>query len=472
MLRSRFFSLCLLGLALVALTSPAAAEAGRVVPTSNAQLTLSFAPVAKRVAPAVVNIYTRKLVRQRVLTPFMDDPLFQQFFGRGAMRQRMENALGSGVLVKPDGLIVTSNHVIAGADEITVVLADKREYEATLVLADENTDLAALRIDTKGEALPYLELRDSDDVEVGDLVLAIGNPFGVGQTVTSGIISALARATTDRSSDTSTYIQTDAAINPGNSGGALVTLDGRLIGINAAIYSKSGGNMGIGFAVPSNMVRSVMAAAASGKKVVVHAWTGIEGQDVTADLAASLSLPRPLGVLVTKLYAESPAQKAGLRPGDVIVAVNGKPIDDKAALAYRLASLPLGDEATCEVMRRGQKINIAFRLSLPPEDTPRAATKITGENPLQGATLANLSPALAQELRLGGETRGVVLTRVDENGAAARLGLAPGDVVLEINGKAVKDVASAVALLKKERGHRWRLLLQRDGDVIRLMVGL
>jgi S1-C subfamily serine protease len=263
LMKLSFIPCLVLSLSLMSLSALA-----ETVPANRNQIAMSFAPLVKQTAPAVVNIYTRKLVRQRVLAPLFDDPMFQQFFGvpSGLTRERMENSLGSGVIVRRDGLVVTSAHVIQGADEIRIVLTDRREFSARTMIVDDKADLAVLQMDGGAENLPALALEDSDNVEVGDLVIAIGNPFGVGQTVTSGIVSALAR-TEVAHNNLNYFIQTDAAINPGNSGGALVGMDGRLLGINAAIYSKSGGNMGIGFAVPSNMVRAV-----------VRPWLGIDGQ--------------------------------------------------------------------------------------------------------------------------------------------------------------------------------------------------
>ena len=231
------------------------------VPNSQAEIKLSFAPLVKKVAPAVVNIFTRKTVTQRSFSPLFDDPFFRRFFGgqlrkSPKSRKKVQNSLGSGVIVKSDGIVITNHHVIKGAEEITVVLSDRREFGAEIIVSDKRTDLAILKIRELNDELPFLALRDSDDLEVGDLVLAIGNPFGVGQTVTSGIVSALAR-TQVGINDLNFFIQTDAAINPGNSGGALVSLDGKLVGINSAIYSKGGGSVGIGFAIPTNMVRTV-----------------------------------------------------------------------------------------------------------------------------------------------------------------------------------------------------------------------
>src|SRR6476469_2653710 len=274
------------------------------LPTSRSDLAYSFAPVVRKVSPAVVNIYTTTTARVQRRLPF-------PFPGMPQDGQRMQNSLGSGVLVKADGLIVTNAHVVKGADEIRVVLADRREYDAKLVAQDERYDLALLRIDTAGEKFPYIELRDSDSVEVGDVVLAIGNPFGLNQTVTSGIISALARSA-GGVNDSSFFIQTDAAINPGNSGGALVSLDGRLIGINTAIYSQTGGSVGIGFATPSNIVARVVAIGESGGRIV-RPWLGISMQRVTVDIASGLNLPRPAGLVGKEVYAKGPGEKAGFK---------------------------------------------------------------------------------------------------------------------------------------------------------------
>ncbi|MDD5586570.1 MAG: Do family serine endopeptidase [Alphaproteobacteria bacterium] len=450
------------------------AETVKTPPVSAEQVRLSYAPVVKRVAPAVVNIYTAKVVRQRVISPLFDDPFFNQFFGggfpHGMTRERMENALGSGVIIRPDGLIVTNNHVIAGADEIAVVLSDHREFEARLVTTDDRTDLAVLRIDAKGEALPYLELKDSDNAEVGDLVLAVGDPFGVGQTVTSGIISGLARTSVDIN-DINYFIQTDAAINPGNSGGALVTMDGKLIGINSAIFSRSGGSMGIGFAIPSNMVRAAVSAVASGQKNVVRPWTGIEGQGVTPEVAVSLSLPRPSGVLVNGLHEGSPARGAGLKTGDVILAVNGKSVEDPSAFRYRIATLPVGSEASLDVLRKGQKLNLTMKLIVPPENPPRDETRVKGRNPLTGAVIANLSPAVSEEIGLRGIDRGVVVLKLIDGAAASNVGFQPGDIIQRINGVETNSVSETLEALQNRRQGGWRIVLRRGDNVINLMVG-
>src|SRR5262245_15061124 len=331
----------------------------RAVPQSAGQVQLSFAPVVAKVAPAVVNVYARRVVRQAV------NPFFQQFFGGSPMRSRIEQSLGSGVIVRPEGIIVTNNHVIEGGQDIQVALPDRREFEAKVILADPRTDLAVLRIDTKGERLPALQFGDSDKLQVGDLVLAIGDPFGVGQTVTSGIVSALARSN-GGASDYQFFIQTDAAINPGNSGGALVTMDGRLVGINSSIVSSSGGNIGIGFAIPSNMARIVVEGALSGG--IKRPWLGAEGQAVTAELARSMGLSRPEGVLLSQVHPRSPAAQGGLRQGDIVFAIDGFAVDDTNAMRYRVATKRPGDAVTVRYYREGAARTASVRVALPPDD--------------------------------------------------------------------------------------------------------
>ncbi|MDE2029347.1 MAG: Do family serine endopeptidase [Alphaproteobacteria bacterium] len=462
------FLLCLF---LLLLPSHSRAAVERAVPQSAAQIQLSFAPLVRQVTPAVVNIYTKRVVRQR-FSPFFADPFFNQFFGGslpgGLTRERMEKSLGSGVIVRPDGLVVTARHVIEGADQIRVVLSDRREYDARVVLSDEHSDLAVLRLDNaKGTTFPYLRLKNSDDAEVGDVVLAIGNPFGVGQTVTMGIISALTHKAVG-AGDYDYFIQTDAAINPGNSGGALVTTDGKLIGINCSIYSRDGGNMGIGFAVPSNLVRLMIEAAEAGKKNVTHPWTGIEGQDMTQDMATSLGLPQPSGFLVNTLDPGSPAAKAGLRVGDVVASVNGRVVDDLQAFRYRIATLPISSAATLGIWRHGRAYSVDVRMIAPPENTPRDERLIKGDNPISGAHIANLSPAVAEQIGLRGTTQGVVVVGVEDNTPAANIGLQKGDILAAINGSKISRVADAVAALKKD-SHSWRLTVVRGGNRITMM---
>ncbi|MCW5700187.1 MAG: DegQ family serine endoprotease [Rhodospirillales bacterium] len=439
----------------------------RQAPSSWQQIQLSFAPVVDRAAPAVVNIYSRRKVQTRGMSPLFDDPFFRRFFGDqfsfGVPRERIQNALGSGVIVDADGVIVTNHHVVGGADEIRVVLADRREFDAKLLGSDEKSDLAVLRIDTEGDKLPTIGFRDSDDVHVGDLVLAIGNPFGVGQTVTSGIVSALAR-TQAGISDFNLFIQTDAAINPGNSGGALVDINGRLIGINTAIFSKSGGSLGIGFAVPSNMVRSVLAGIVNTGHLV-RPWFGAWGRQVTADIANSLGLDRPVGVLIEDVYRDGPAAAAGIRIGDVILKVDGQTVDHPEALDYRLATLPVGDRTSIEVWRKGRLRTLTLSLVTAPEDPPRQTTELAGRHPLDGAVVANLSPALAEELRIKRFQPGVIVLAMKRGSTAGRVGFSRGDRILKVNGRAVASVGELKAELGSRAG-RWRITLDRDGRVI------
>ena len=458
-------------IALVALAGVPYAQQARA-PSDAAELKLSFAPLVKSVAPSVVNIYTKRMVRARRISPLFDDPFFRRFFGGrfpfdDQPPEKVQNSLGSGVIVRPEGLVVTNHHVIENADEITVVLADRQEFEAEVVTRDERTDLAVLRIDADGETLPYLPLRDSDTLEVGDLVLAIGNPFGVGQTVTSGIVSALAR-TAEGVTDFGFFIQTDAAINPGNSGGALVGVDGKLAGINTAIYSRSGGSNGIGFAIPSNMVATVIGGAVAGGEVV-RPWLGARGQRVDYELARGLGLRRPTGVLVNSIHPESPARRAGLRVGDVIVSVEGKEIADEHALGFRVAMLDIDGTAVLGVVRDGAKLTLEISLNQAPEIPPRNVMTITGDNPYSGAEIANLSPALAEELSMDTHATGVIVLRILRGSPSDRIGLEPGDILLRLNGRKIERVADLRERLER-RWRGWRIAVGRDGRVLQLVI--
>jgi serine protease Do len=450
---------------IVAALAPLPALAQAAVPTSPQQINLTFAPVVKMVGPAVVNIYTKKVVKQQALSPFFDDPFFKQFFGDqfnfGRSRERIQNALGSGVIVEADGLVVTNNHVIDGADEIRVVLNDGREFEAKLIAQEEQMDLALLRMETKGAKLPVLPFRDSDDLEVGDLVLAIGNPFGVGQTVTSGIVSGLARTRTGIN-DFGFFIQTDAAINPGNSGGALVTTDGKLVGINTAIFSQSGGSIGIGFAIPSNIVRAVVDAEAHGGKLV-RPWLGVTGEALSAEIAESLGFEKPGGVVVKELFPDGPAAEAGLKPGDVLLAINGRDVQDPQGMAFRLATLRIGDEANVTVMRKGKQLDLPVELTPAPREPAPDETWLQGEQPLNGAQVANLSPALGEELSVSG-WKGVVIVDIKRNSFARSLGLRPGDIIARIDDTEIETVDQLVEVLSVEHDE-WKLTVERDGKV-------
>jgi len=442
------------------LAASTAAGQERLVPASPAEVKLSYAPVVQKAAPAVVNVYAAKVVENR--NPFFDDPFFRRFFGGegGLPRERKASSLGSGVIVDAGGLVVTNNHVIEGADEVKVALADKREFEAEIVLKDPRTDLAVLRIKDSRERFPVIELGDSDGLLVGDLVLAIGNPFSVGQTVTQGIVSAVAR-TQVGITDYQFFIQTDAAINPGNSGGALVDLSGRLVGVNTAIYSRSGGSIGIGFAIPVNMVRVVVASALSGGRSVQRPWLGAKLQAVTPEIAESMALKRPAGALIASVAANSPAAKAGLRTGDLIIGIDKVPIDDPNAFDYRFATKSLGGQAHVQVMRNGREITAAVALLTAP-DLPRDEMVISTLSPFQGAKVSNLSPALADELRLDTSLQGVVILDVGVGTPAHRLGFQRGDLINAVNGERIGKTRD-LDRISSQSARVWRITLTRDG---------
>jgi serine protease Do len=438
------------------------------VPQSMAQVQLTFAPVVRKVAPAVVNVYAQRRVKQRRGRAMMDDPFFQRFFGgpngrrEGRQRERVQKSLGSGVMVRSDGIIVTNNHVIDGGEEFKIVMADRREYDAEVLLTDERTDLAVLRIDTKGERMPIVGFRDSDEIAVGDLVLALGNPFGVGQTVTSGIVSAVAR-TQVGISDLNFFIQTDAAINPGNSGGALVTTDGKLSGINTAIFSRSGGSNGIGFAIPANMVRRVVDSAVAGKKLV-RPWLGAGYQKVTSELAQSLGLDRPGGALISDVYPRSPASRAGLRSGDVIRKVDGFDVADPQGLRYRVATKKTGESVSLQYQRNGRLHSASVRVLPPPEDPPRNETKIQIESPLSGATVANLSPAFNEENGVDPMLRGVAISKTTRGSLASRARFRSGDIIIAVNDRKVERVRDLQRELDRA-GRSWIIEVNRGGRI-------
>jgi len=440
------------------------------VPASQGEVKLSFAPVVARTAPAVVNVYALKTARQRA-NPIFDDPFFRRFFGApGAAPglgapERMQRSLGSGVIVDPSGLVVTNYHVIEGADEIRIALNDKREYEAEVLLRDQRTDLAILRIRPEAkETFAALDLGNSDELAVGDLVLAIGDPFGVGQTVTQGIVSALAR-TQVGVSDYQFFIQTDAAINPGNSGGALVDMAGRLVGINSAIYSRSGGSHGVGFAIPVNMVRVVVEQAKSGGTSVRRPWLGARLQRVTPEIAESLGLPRPSGALVRSVTPGSPADKAGLKVGDLVVAVEGQGVEDPESLNYRLATRPIGSRAALGLNRGGRSVSVVVLLEVAPETVPREQLLLRGRSPFAGATVVNLSPAVAEELRVDNDSGGVAVYDVDESSPAAGAGFKPGDVIVEVNNEKVRTTRELDTLTAGPL-RMWRVTISRGGRSI------
>jgi Do/DeqQ family serine protease len=457
---------CLIAALFAAGLSANAVAQERRVPTQS-ELRLSYAPVVQHVAPAVVNVYAAKVVQNR--NPLLDDPIFRRFFGvPGGLGNQVQRSLGSGVIVDVGGLIVTNNHVIEGADEVKVSLADKREFEATLVLKDARTDLAILRVKDGREKFPVLDFADSDALQVGDVVLAIGNPFGVGQTVTHGIVSALAR-TQVGVSDYQFFIQTDAAINPGNSGGALVDMTGKLVGINTAIFSRSGGSQGVGFAIPANMVKVVVASAKTGGKAVARPWLGAKLQTVTADIADSMGLKRPSGALIANVVPNSPAARALLKPGDLIVSVDGQDVEDPNAFDYRFATKPIGGSARLGIVRGGREQTVTVALQIAPE-MPREEIVIRSRSPFSGVKIANLSPALVDELQVRNADEGVVVVDVDNGSYASNLGFQRGDVIQEVNGERVSTTHD-LERLSKTQNRAWRIVIVRNGQKISAVFG-
>ncbi|MCB1651959.1 MAG: Do family serine endopeptidase [Alphaproteobacteria bacterium] len=468
--------------------SAAQAQTAIEVPRSKEQIKLSFSPLVKRTAPAVVNIYTKRTVTGYA-HPFAADPFFAPFFREdvfgGSMRKQIESALGSGVIVSSDGLVVTNAHVVRAAEAITVGLADGREFDAKLVLKDDPSDLALLRIGPVEENLPTIPLKPSESLEVGDMVLAIGNPFGVGQTVTSGIVSAQGRSSLDIN-DFNFFIQTDAAINPGNSGGALVDLDGRLVGINTAIYSRDGGSLGIGFAIPSEMVASVIAAAdagQSGDNAVIRPWLGVTAQNVTSDIAESLGMKRPQGALIADLNMASPLRKAvrlspsakgekgreGLMVGDVILSCNGKAIQTPSEMKFRMATVPVGSKARIEIMRQGRRLEYEFEAMAPPDNPPRRQITLKGDHILKGAVIANLNPAVAVELGMDDGEQGVVIMETSSAGFAGRV-VRMGDILLEINGRKINDTGDVEKALASKNVRGLSITIKRAGQIQRIML--
>jgi Do/DeqQ family serine protease len=436
-------------------------------PTSPAELRLSYAPIVQRVQPAVVNVYAAKVVQNR--NPLLDDPIFRRFFGvPGDQPEQMQRSLGSGVMVDSSGLVVTNVHVIEGADQVKVSLADKREFEAEIVLKDSRSDLAVLRLKDVHEKFPTLDFANSDELMVGDVVLAIGNPFGVGQTVTHGIISALAR-TQVGITDYQFFIQTDAAINPGNSGGALVDMTGKLAGINTAIFSRSGGSQGIGFAIPANMVRVVVASAKSGGKAVKRPWLGARLQAVTPEIAETLGVKLPNGALVASVVANSPAARAGMKLSDLIVTIDGQTVEDPNAFDYRFATRPIGGTAEVDVQRGGKTLKLNVPLESAP-DSGRSEIVLTARSPFQGAKVANISPAVADELHLDADTEGVVVTDLTDDGTAANVGFQKGDIIVAVNNQ---KISKTVDLEKATRdaSRVWRITLVRGGQQINVTLG-
>jgi len=440
------------------------------VPQSREQLQFTFAPVVSKVAPAVVNIYAARIVETAQENPFFQDPIFRHFFGDGAPGRggRVQSSLGSGVIVHPSGIVITNYHVIKAAEEIKVVLHDGREMAAEIAVLDKRTDLVALKLKTTDKDIPYLQLRDADQLKVGDMVLAFGNPFGFGHTVTSGIVSGLARSQLGVE-DFRSFIQTDADINPGNSGGPLVTLDGRLVGINTAIFSNTGGSIGISFAVPSNLVAPVLASVGRGDKRVIRPWIGARVQSITSDMIDSLGLEKAKGVLVRKVFEGSSAEAAKIVQGDVILEVNGHEIMSESSFKFRMATLQVGTVATFTLLRNTKTEDVKVTLVEPPDIADNRRVGVAGRNPLTGAMITGLSPAVAEDYAIPYEDGGVVIYKI-RNGSLARLnGLLPGDVITKINGKTIKTVDEVLRYLSRSRDG-WKIEYRRGDQVQSLFV--
>ena len=451
----------------------AAAPAPDELPTPP----VNFAPVVKAVTPAVVNISTTRVLRstEGEQQQQFDDPFFRRFFGDefyrrfGIPRERRQSSLGSGVIVDPAGYIITNNHVIANADEIKVVMSDKREFTGKVVGTDPKTDLAVLKIENGNKGLPTIKWGDSDKLDVGEYVLAIGNPFGLNQTVTMGIVSAVGRANVGIA-DYEDFIQTDAAINPGNSGGALVNARGELVGVNTAIFSRSGGYMGIGFAVPSNMVRNVMDSLIKSGKVV-RGWLGVSIQGVTPDLAKNFGLSEAKGALVSEVLPGSPAAKAGIKSGDVIIDFDGKEVEDQTALRNIVAQTPVGKAVKVKVVRDKKTKTVKVNIGEQPKDMASVGeesggTQGTTENKaLTGLEVRNLTPDIAERLGLPADSKGVVITDIDPASKAAAAGLRVGDMITEINREPVKNVDDFNRIVSKlgKDEHPLLLVKRREG---------
>ena len=426
-------------------------------------LPYSFAPLIESSAPAVVNIYTNKIVHSRSAAVVLNGAAFWRLFRDALLfgygRDRIEKSLGSGVIVAANGIIVTNHHVVEDADGILVALTDGRVYEAEVVLSDKRSDIAVLRI-AADSPLPFIEFGDSDALRVGDPVIAIGDPFGLGQTVTSGIVSATAR-TTFGVGDFRYFIQTDAAINPGNSGGAQIDLNGKLIGINTAIYSTSGGSQGLGFAIPSNLVNQIVQSAIH-HTPLIHPWIGISSRRIPPQFAPLLGLAYPRGLLVTGVYKGGPADAAGFAPGDVVLEVNGLSVDDPQALRYRIAMQKPGDVAVLLAVRGGNPFAVHVTVVAPPDAPARDETWLPKLNPLRGAKVASLSPALAEEIGADSALTGVVVLEVAQGSAAARIGLRMGDIIRSINGRETSTVAELMQF-RPIPFTPWRLVVNRVG---------
>lgn len=469
-----------IGVGLATLTGYSFPGASRNVPVfvsrsagasaGEAAYALGFAAVLKPVLPGVVNIASSRVVKTE-RQPFFTDPFFRRFFGDqspGPPEERRERGLGSGVIISPDGYILTNNHVVAKATEIKVALPDKREFTGKVIGTDPKTDVAVVKIAASG--LPTLTLGDSSKIQVGDYALAIGDPFGIGETATMGIVSATGRGNLDIE-DYEDFIQTDASINPGNSGGALINARSELIGINTAILAgQGGGNQGIGFAIPINLARNVMDAIIKHGKVV-RGYLGVAIQQVTPNIAKAFNVPPNRGALISDVTPDSPAAKAGLRKGDVIEELNGEPVPGPNELKLKVATLEPGTTVKLKVNRDGKELEVPVALSeLPEKPSENAAGENDQESSLRGIQVEDLTPAIANELGLRPGAKGVVVTDVDPGSPAAEAGLARGDVIQEINRQPVSSVAQFQRVLRESGKQQAVMLINRHGSTAYIVV--
>ncbi len=434
------------------------------VPRSNSEITLSFVPLVKHAAPAVVNIYARRFLKSQ-LNSFNDNPLFKKFFQEfGTMQPKVQNSLGSGVILSEDGIVVSNYHVVGGATDIRVVLNDGREFSASALIADRESDLAILKLDGASD-MPFLEFRDDETVEVGELVLAIGNPFGIGQTVSSGIISGLARSGTALSDGRGYFIQTDAPINPGNSGGALIDTSGRLIGINTAILTRSGGSNGIGFAIPASLVKQFVKQSAAGFVEFQRPWSGLRGQALTGDISSSLGLRTRHGLVITAIHPRSPFLEAGFKVGDVITAVDGNLVTTTAELLYRMSIAGIGSGARISRLTRDGVSDLVVRLISAPDDPPRVRAVFDNQSYFPKLAISSINPAVQAELGLNWDVEGFVV--LDPGPFAIRIGLREGDILQAVNNQAFGSAAEFDHILKKNE-HAGSLIIQRGTQRIKL----
>jgi len=430
----------------------------------------SFADLAQELSPAVVNISTTTVVKEGRSGPGPNSPFGDEFSRRffpGPQRPQKKNSLGSGFIINKEGYIVTNNHVVDGADEIVVTLKEGDEYPAKVIGKDAKTDIALIKIEPKN-GLPVIRLGDSDGTRVGDWVLAIGNPFGLGHTVTAGIVSAKGRELGAGPYDD--FIQTDAAINPGNSGGPLLDMGGSVIGINSVIFSRSGGNQGVGFAIPVNLAKSIVAQLKESGKVT-RAWLGVMIQRITPEIKDSLELKTRKGALVADVFEGSPAEKAGLLRGDVIVRFNGKEVGSQRELPTMVAFLPVGQKVDVVILRDGKEMTVEVTLEEMEDEKTAAAVGSSGEvQEGLGITVRNITPEIADQLSLN-SSEGVVVSDVDQNGAAAQAGIRRGDVILEVNRTKIIDFETLTKVLEKDQGSKSILfLVNRGGRTIFIAV--